>query len=249
VLSTVACGTGHDAGGTKATAPTRSRPAPPPAKVAPRWDRVTTFAGRGDDRTASFDIAPGMIQWRVTATCSGGRLRVALDGEAAPLAEPACPGRAFGFSIRPGPAILVVAADGGWGLAVDRQVDTPIAEPALDGMTPRARVAQGELYDVDQHGAGRATLYRLPDGRRGLRLDPLQVTNNTDLFVWLSDAAAPRTSKEAFESRHVQVEALKATAGPQNYVLPSDVPFDVRSVVVWCEPVQTAYAAATLRPV
>ena len=80
-----------------------------------------------------------------------------------------------------------------------------------------------------------------------MRLDPFVVTKNSDLFVWVSEADEPRTSADALHSVHVQVDRLTATAGAQNYLLPDTVAVDrVRSVIVWCEPVQTAYAAAAL---
>ena len=235
-------------GGPGASKPTTVVPSNP-AKVAPRWDHVVSFSGSGDQRTAGFDIAAGAIQWRVTASCGapGSTLRVSVDGESAPLAEPACPGRAFGFSIRTGPAVLDVAASAGWEVVVDQQLDTPVAEPTMAGMAGPGRVAEGTFYGIDQTGSGVAKLYQLPGGPLVLRLDPFQVTANSDLFVWVSEAAAPRTSKEALESPHVQVDRLKATAGAQNYVLPADLTTaQVRSVVIWCEPVRTAYAAATL---
>ncbi len=218
-----------------------------PSKVAPRWEQVASFAGTSDQRTADFDIAADALQWRVTASCSGSALKVTLEGESEPLALPACPGKVFGFSIRTGPAVLDVVTVGAWEVVVDQQLDTPVAEPVLAEMDEGSRLAEGTFYGVDQAGSGAATLYRLPDGRRALRLDPFQVTNNSDLFVWLSEAGAPKTSKEALESPHVQIARLTATAGAQNYLIPADVATaNVRSVVIWCEPVRTAYAAASL---
>jgi hypothetical protein len=218
-----------------------------PSKVAPRWERVTSFTGTADERTTGFDIAADALQWRVTASCSGSSLAVSMEGDPVPLAEPTCPGQVFGFSIRTGPAVLDVVAAGEWEVVVDQQLDTPVAEPVLAGMDEGARLADGTFYGVDQAGSGTATLYRLPDGGRALRLDPFQVTNNSDLFVWLSEADAPKTSKEALESPHVQIARLTATAGAQNYLIPADVATgDIRSVVIWCEPVRTAYAAASL---
>jgi len=65
----------------------------------------------------------------------------------------------------------------------------------------------------------------------------------------VSEAKAPRTSEEALDAPHVEIDRLKSTAGAQNYELPDSVdPERVRSVVIWCEPVRTAYAAATLLP-
>ena len=218
-----------------------------PATVAARWERVARFAGTGSQRTGSFSIVGHAIQWRVTAICTDGRLRVGLEGAGSPLAEPACPGRAFGFSIREGAAVLDVDADGGWEVFVDQQVDTPAAEPRLTGMTDDAPVADGGFYGIDQEGTGTAELWRLPDERWALRFEPFFVTPNTDLFVWVSETKAPKTSKEALQSNHRQIAELTATAGSQNYLLPEDVDRSrIRSVVIWCEPVRTAYAAATL---
>ncbi len=219
-------------------------------KVAPRWDRLARLTGSGDQVTERFEVAPEALQWRVTVACDGaGSVRVGLDGEVPALAVvDGCPGSSFGYSIRTGPATLDVVAGGTWEVVVDQQLDTPVAEAALPGMTAAARVAAGELYGIDQEGAGTATLYRF-DGEAALRLDPFVVTRNSDLFVWLSDAPAPRTSREALDSRHVQVARLTATAGAQNYRLPDTVDLDwVRSVIVWCEPVRSAYAAASLSP-
>ena len=222
-------------------------PSTSPARVAARWERVATFGGTGDQRTGSFSIVGHAMQWRVTATCTDGHLRVDLAGEPSSLAEPVCPGRAFGFSIREGPAVLDVAATGGWEVIVDQQVETPASEPELAGMTDASLVADGDFYGIDQEGTGKAALYRLPDGRRALRFEPFFVTPNTDLFVWLSETEAPRTSEQALHSAHVQVQELTATAGAQNYLLPDDVDTTrIRSVVIWCEPVRTAYAAAAL---
>ncbi|MFP5316822.1 MAG: DM13 domain-containing protein [Acidimicrobiia bacterium] len=216
-------------------------------KVAPRWERLARFTGTGSQRTPTFTVAGHALQWRVTATCSGIRLRVRVEGGAAPLAEPGCPGRAFGFSIREGPAALDVDAAGHWEVVVDQQVETPAAEAPLEGMTDRSVAARGDFYGIDQEGKGTARLWRLPGGRLALRLEPFFVTPNTDLYVWVSQTAAPKTSAEVFHSDHRQIAELTASAGRQNYLLPADVDARrVRSVIIWCEPVRTAYAAATL---
>ena len=205
--------------------------------------------GTSDERTAGFEISSEALQWRVTASCTGGALKVSVDGEPEPLAQPSCPGKAFGFSIRTGSAALDVVATGGWEVVVEQQLDTPVSEAVLPGMDERSRLSHGSFYGIDQAGSGTATLYQLPDGAMALRLDPFQVTSNSDLFVWLSEADEPRTSKEALEAPHVQLDRLKATAGAQNYVVPANVPTaELRSVVIWCEPVRTAYAAASLDP-
>ncbi|HEX6597390.1 MAG TPA: DM13 domain-containing protein [Acidimicrobiales bacterium] len=229
------------------TVPTTVAAPAPAEKAAPRWERIAQYSGSGRQRTGAFSVADHVLQWRVTATCSGARLRVGVVGEPSPLAEPECPGRAFGFSIREGPVTLDVDATGGWEIVVDQQVETPATEPRLAGMSDGAAAAAGAFYPIDQEGRGTVRLWRLPGDRWALRFDPFYVTPNTDLYVWLTETTAPRTSAEALRSTHRQIAELTASAGPQNYLLPEDVDARrVRSVVIWCEPVRTAYAAAAL---
>ena len=217
-------------------------------KVALRWERVIRFEGIGAQRTRPFEVASGALQWRATLLCTGsGSVQADLLAADEPLVEAACPARVFGFSIETGSNVVDVQGTAAWELVIDQQLDTPIAEPPLPGMTPSNRLASGRFYDMEQDGQGTVTLYRLTDGRRALRLDPFRVTTNTDLVVWASAAVSPRTSEASLEAPHVELAELKATAGTQNYVLPDDVPSHLlRSVVIWCVPVRVAYAAAPL---
>ncbi len=216
-------------------------------KVANRWEQVAEFDGEGDLRTEEFEIDAAALQWRVSASCTGSRLEVHLTGSPEALATPECPGSAFGFSIETGKQSLEISAAGPWEVTVEQQLNTPIAEQALDGMSRETLIATGSFYDIDQSGSGEVKLYELSGGRRVLRLDPFRVTNNSDLFVWVSRTDEPKTSEEAFASDHVEIARLKSTAGPQNYLLPADLPLDaVRSVIIWCEPIRVAYAAARL---
>ena len=96
-------------------------------------------------------------------------------------------------------------------------------------------------------GEGSANLYRLADGRRILRFEGFRTGENTDLFVWLSEAAQPMNSAEAVTTPHVEIANLKSTLGTQNYEIPASVPTEkIRSVVIWCQPVAIAYAVAAL---
>lgn len=230
-----------------ATGPRTATPATEAGKAAHRWVSVASMTGTGDQRTAPFDIGAGALQWRVTASCRAGRIVVAQEGDPRPMVDEACPTRAFGFSIRAGRQALDVSASGPWETVVEEQVDAPLAEPPLPGMTKGGRLAAGSFFDVEQQGSGTATLYRLSGGERALRLDPFSVTANDDLFVWASEAPSPRSSADALFAPHVQLEPLRATAGAQNYLVPESLPDErIRSIVIWCEPVRTAYAAAAL---
>lgn len=258
LLSTVLAGCGGGSGDDKgpSAAPTTAAPAAGPTttaggqKSAARWETVTTFNGSGAFQTPEFTILPNAIQWRVRVTCSTGTMRINSNPpprRPAPVLDTTCPKEETGYSIVTGPVRMQIEATGTWKAVVDQQVDTPLDEPLLAGMTPDKVVSQGTFYRVEVRGEGTAKLYRLPDGKRVLRFEGFQTGENTDLFVWVSEAAKPTTSAQAVSAPHVELTNLKSTIGNQNYEIPASIPTEkIKSVVIWCQPVQIAYAAVTL---
>ncbi|MEA2220212.1 MAG: hypothetical protein QOJ35_2838 [Solirubrobacteraceae bacterium] len=220
--------------------------------AAPRWARVARLHGSAP-ATERVSIARGAIQWRARWRCASGRLALAVEpAPRSPAEHPGgrCPGAGDATWVQTGEQRLLVTAHGRWSAVVEQQVDTPIDEPVLAAMqAPGARVlARGAFRAVEREGSGRARLYRLPGGRGALRLDPFKTSSNTDLFVWLSAAARPRTTKQVVAARRVgRLIALKSTIGPQNYVLPAGLDLRrVRSIAIWCDPVQIVYTVAAL---
>ena len=255
-LGLVACDSGDDTGAPATTAsgpvdvPTTAAGQPSEPKAAARWETVTTFNGSGAFQSPEFNILPGAIQWRVRYTCTTGTMRITSTPpprRPAPVVDAACPKEDTGYSIVTGPVRISVEATGQWKAIVDQQVDIPLDEPLLAGMTPDRVVASGSFYKVEVRGEGTAKLYRLADGRRILRFESFQTGENTDLFVWVSEAAKPENSSEALNSRHVELGNLKSTLGTQNYEIPASIPTErIKSIVIWCQPVAIAYAAAAL---
>lgn len=223
-----------------------------PDKAAPRWEELKVFSGTGATRTPVFTIEPASIQWRVKWSCESGDLRILAVAEpdrpgTKPLAESPCPKQGEGFSIQTGDQRLAVETSGPWRAVVEQQVESPIDEAPLLGMTDASAVLRGSFYSVEKPGKGTATVHKLPDGSLALRFsDDFQVFNNTDLYVWLSKIPQPRTSAEASTpGSYREIAALKSTRGPQNYAIPRDIPLEeIKSIVLWCQPVPTAYIAA-----
>ena len=223
-------------------------------RAAPRWEELKVFSGTGATETAPFTIEPASIQWRVKWTCESGNLKIlaraAPDRLATkPLADTACPKAGEGFSIQTGDQRLAVETPGSWKVTIEQQVESPLSEAPLPGMTDASAVLRGSFYSVEKPGKGTATLHTLPDGSLALRFsDDFQVFNNTDLYVWLSTIPQPKTSAEAStEGSYREIAALKSTRGSQNYVIPRDLPLEnITSIVLWCQPVPTAYIAAGL---
>jgi len=215
---------------------------------APRWETVVTLTGTGAANPPAFPILRDSLQWRVRWRCETRTLRVTTDPpprRGLPLVDGACPASGEGFAIVTGDVRLTITATGPWEVIVDQQVDTPLREPPFEGMATAPLLAEGAFYPIEKEAKGTARLYKRADGASVLRLEDFEVSNNVDLYVWLSEATAPRTSADAVAAPHVVLGNLKSTVGNQNYVLP-DIPLErVRSLVVWCEPVRIAYGATT----
>jgi hypothetical protein len=199
-------------------------------------------------------IAKRAIQWRVRWRCSEGRLALTVRPAPRTAAERSggrCPGSGEATWVQTGDQRLRVTAARRWSVVVEQQIDTPLHQPALAAMrAPGARLlASGRFYPVERQGRGTAHLYRLADGRGALRLNAFRTSSNTDLYVWLSAAPRPRTTKQAVAARRLgRLMTLKSTIGEQNYVLPRSVdPRRVGSIVIWCVPIQIVYTAAALR--
>jgi hypothetical protein len=248
-----AAATSREAGDTTATIG-HTATTPPQQTVLrsePWWQGVATLDGTGSMPTQSFTIENGAIQWRVKWTCQTGHLTVQPAGAPKAIVNTQCPGSDAGYGTQKGPVTLQVTADGPWQLQVEQQVDVPLAEPPLPAMTSSGatKVATGNFYRIDQFGDGTVTLYRLANGSYALRLENFYVTPNTDLEVQFNSLAAPRTTDDVAHATAKSVATLDVTAGSMNFTVPSGVnPSQYRSVVIWCDRLFSAYAAATLTP-
>jgi hypothetical protein len=222
----------------------------PQERAAPRWEPVARLQGNGPFER-EVDIAAGAVQWRVRWSCGKGEFRVSASpagsGEGA---EGRCPGHGSTGFIGHGRRLVAVEAASAWRATVEQEVETPLHEPPLAAMSHGEVLARGRFKPVERKGEGTATLYRLRSKRLALRMEDFRTTANVELFVWLSRARDPRTTRQALRTPHRQIRVLKSTLGDQNYLLPRGVRAStVRSVVIWCEPIRVAYAAAPLRPV
>lgn len=231
--------------GTVAAAPTSLR-------SQPWWQDVTVLEGAGTTTSSPFTITPGAVQWRVTWTCQTGRLQVRLPKQTRPVVDGACTAGGVGYAALSGQLAVQVTADGPWRMQVAQQIDAPLVEPPLPAMTAAgaAPVASGTLYNIDKTGTGKVTLYRQADGKYAIRLEDFFVSPTADLELKLSTLETPRNSEEFANAPSEFVARMDITAGSLNYAVPAGVdPTRFRSVVVWCAPIDSAYAAATLGPV
>lgn len=218
-------------------------------QAAPRWEQVRVVTGAAN-MEVPVQIASRAFQWRVKWSCDAGSLTINSTPpppRGGALVTGTCPGTGEAFARQTGDVKLSVLGTGPWKATVEQQVDTPLDEPPLPEMANARVLSKGAFYNVERSGKGNVTLYQLADGRRALRIDPgFEVVNDPDLVIWLSPLAAPKTSREMADAPHYELSALKSTKGSQNYILPNDIPFDIRSIGLFCVPVPAIYIAASL---
>jgi len=215
----------------------------------PWWQDVTSLDGTATTTSSPFEIGRDAIQWRVRWSCPTGHLMVRVPDQARPVVDADCGKGGTGYATRTGPLRLDVTAIGAWHLDVQQQIDTPLIEPSTPAMTAAGSttVGTGSFYNIDKTGTGTVTIYHQVDGRYSLRLDDFFVSPNVDLQLRLSTLGAPHSSQEFNGAPSELVQTMDVTAGSLNYALPDGLdPTRFRSVVIWCPPVTSAYAAATL---
>lgn len=221
----------------------------PPNETAPRWELIAAFSGEGSS-TKLVEISRHAIQWRVRWRCQTGRFAVELvpPPQTGPKrADGRCSGSRTAVWASAGRKRLRIRASAPWRLAVEEELRTPLHEPPPAATRASRSLARGSFYRIEVNGSGRASLYRLPNGRLALRLVRFRTEPNPSLFVWVSEARRPKTTKQAFNAPHTELQPLKSTIGDQNYLLPKRLDSDsIRSVVVWNKPSRIAYAAASL---
>jgi hypothetical protein len=112
---------------------------------------------------------------------------------------------------------------------------------------PSAALASGRFHSVAHETRGTATIIRLSDGSRILRLTDFTTSNGPDVRVYLvaaSDASDNATVKRA---GFVELGKLKGTDGDQNYDVPSDLDLSkYRAVTIWCKRFAVNFATAPL---
>jgi hypothetical protein len=109
-------------------------------------------------------------------------------------------------------------------------------------------LAKGEFHKVEKAGKGTATVYKLADGKRVLRLTDFETENGPDLHVRLIAADDAKDTASVAKTEFVELAKLKGNKGNQNYDLPDNVDLSKYKVVsIWCNRFSVNFAAAPLK--
>jgi hypothetical protein len=108
-------------------------------------------------------------------------------------------------------------------------------------------LAKGELHKAEKAGKGTATVYKLADGRRVLRLTDFETENGPDLHVRLIAADDAKDTASVAKAEFVELGKLKGNKGNQNYDLPENVDLSKYKVVsIWCNRFSVNFASGPL---
>lgn len=115
-------------------------------------------------------------------------------------------------------------------------------------MAMESAIASGTFRSVAHETKGTATIHKLADGRRVLRLTDFMTSNGPDVRVLLvaaSDAADSETVKSAGS---IELAPLKGNVGDQNYDIPADVDLTkYRACTIWCNRFGVNFGTAALK--
>ncbi len=137
--------------------------------------------------------------------------------------------------------IIVVGLSIAWRLGIPPGVSGQATQPVI--------LATGQWVGADaaHQAQGKASLIRLPDGRRFLRFEEFRVTNGPDLYVYLSGHRAPRNRAQLHEGAALEIGVLKGNIGNQNYELPAGLDLSkFKSTAIYCKRFSVMFGSAEL---
>jgi hypothetical protein len=109
-----------------------------------------------------------------------------------------------------------------------------------------APLSSGTFVSGAHATSGTATIYKLDDGTRVLRLTNLNTSNGPAVHVILADHAI--TGNDVRDDKSVDLGDLKGNTGNQNYAIPANVNLDdVKAVALYCERFNVNFGAASLK--
>lgn len=140
--------------------------------------------------------------------------------------------------------IAVLVAVAGWAafrpelLFVNKSVNESFpggtAQPASMKDGPIA-LAQGNFHSGAHETKGTATIHRLADGKRVLRLTGFETSNGPDVHVYFVAAKDATDNATVKNSGFVDLGSIKGNQGDQNYDVPADLDLNkYQAVTIWC---------------
>lgn len=110
-------------------------------------------------------------------------------------------------------------------------------------------LASGTFHSVLHPTEGTATVYRLQNGSRVLRLTNFKTSNGPDVHIYMVAADDARDHATVLHSDFIDLGVIRGNIGDQNYRISPDVGLSkFRTVSVWCKRFSVNFGAAPLTP-
>jgi hypothetical protein len=120
------------------------------------------------------------------------------------------------------------------------------AAAPLAAVAAPVSLSAGSFTSGAHETTGTATIYKLDDGSRVLRLTGFTTSNGPKVHVILADHEI--TGNDVEDAKSVDLGDLKGNTGNQNYEIPANVDLkDVKAVAIYCERFHVNFGAATLK--
>ena len=131
--------------------------------------------------------------------------------------------------------------------SMSAMAETSAMAPSAMGADEPVKLAGGRFHTNAHKTNGVATIYRLLDGRRVLRLTQFVTSNGPDVRVYLVAASDVQDEAAAKQAGFVDLGALKGNIGDQNYNVPAGLDLSrYRAVTIWCRRFSANFGAAPL---
>lgn len=125
--------------------------------------------------------------------------------------------------------------------------ESPAMAHSAMGAEDPEKLASGRFHSNAHETRGLATIVRLEDGRRFLRLTEFATSNGPDVRVYLVAAADAQEEAAVKAAGFVDLGELKGNIGDQNYEIPADLDLTrYRAVSIWCRRFSVNFGAAPL---
>jgi hypothetical protein len=133
-------------------------------------------------------------------------------------------------------------------LVVNKEVSEAFPAASTAAEAP-ASLASGRFHGVAHETKGTATIHRLPDGTRTLRLTEFETSNGPDVQVYLVAATDAADNETVTRAGFLHLGPLKGNIGDQNYEVPADADLKkYRAVTIWCRRFAVNFGTAPLLP-
>jgi electron transfer DM13 len=108
-------------------------------------------------------------------------------------------------------------------------------------------ITKGDFKGLAHETKGLASIYRLADGKRTLRLTEFETSNGPDVHVYLTAAEVEKGNDAIKDAGFIDLGSMKGNKGDQNYDIPADADLNkYKNVTIWCARFGVNFAQAAL---